>query len=152
MALSVFFLKPFKKNKHFNLYPVFIFIFILGLIATISESIKAINYFSLKKENNIVEATISSQIYSPSYDQSKFKLLAYYFVNGEKYLYVFNFTEGKLDDYFGQKIELYYDVENPTYSITKDFSVNYFLIIIGIFLSITTFLSLVLPLKNKKAL
>ena len=138
-----------KKYKLPAVFPIFIFLIILGIGFISSQVSQAIDYFSLKDKNNVTVATIYSDIYIKGSTSHSYKAVAYYFVEGNKYLYVNNYFEkGTLNDKLGDTFELYYDEQNPNKSIKKGEPVNVILLVVGIGLVILFSAPVVILLRN----
>ena len=138
-----------KKYKLPAVFPIFIFLIILGIGFISSQVSQAIDYFSLKEKNNVTVATIYSDIYIKGRASNSYKAVSYYFVEGNKYLYVNNYFEkGTLNDKLGDTFELYYDEQNPNKSIKKGEPVNVILLVVGIGLVILFSAPVVILLRN----
>lgn len=109
-----------------------------------------INYYSIKKDNNIVNATIYSDIYETGISNEKYKAVSYYYVDGTKYVYVDEtYKNGNINDVLGTTQKLYYDSNNPEKVSSKINFVTFIFLIIGIFITIISFLAVFF--KNKMA-
>ena len=141
-----------REHKVSSLTPIFIFLIIVGFGFIGSQVDDAINYFSLKGKNNVAVATIYSEIYSKGGTSDNYKLVAYYYVDGNKYIYINNeYEEGVLADHLGDTFELYYDEQNPSKSVKKDNPINILVLVVGSGLVILFSSPFVTLRRNKKS-
>lgn len=139
-----------KEHKVQALFPIFIFLIILGIGFISSQVYNAINYSSLKGKNNVTVATIYSEIYSIGNTSDNYKLVAYYFVDGNKYIYVNNeYEKGTLAEQLGNTFELYYDEQDPSKAVRKDNPINILVLVVGIGLVILFSAPFVALIRNK---
>lgn len=140
-----------KEHKSKALFPIFIFLIILGIGFISSQVYNVINYSSLKEKNNVTVATIYSEIYSIGKTSDNYKLLAYYFVDGNKYIYVNNeYEEGTLAEQLGNTFELYYDEQDPSKAVREDNPINILILVVGIGLVILFSAPFVTLMGDKK--
>ncbi len=149
LAFSSFILINRKKNltnndSKISANNVFVFaIVICGLgFWGLGLQIKNVIFYYKLKGDNIVYATIDSEIYNKTNKSKKemYKPVSHYYVDGKKYIYVNDTYEyGTLNDNYGKKIELYYDDNNPSIAIKKNNPINIPILIMSIFLLIFTF-------------
>ncbi len=144
--------KEAKEGKR-TFRPVFFIylaLFISGVVLVGMQINKGVNYLKLKNQNNITTATINSEMYVSSNDDL-YKPVAYYFVNGQKYIYVSDYFEnGTLDKNFNKTFDLYYDSNNPNVVSRLKDPINIELLIIGmIFLVINGFLLIKINFKEE---
>lgn len=134
-----------------SLTPIFVFLIILGFGFIDSQVDDAFNYFSLKEKNNVAVATIYSGIYRWGGSSANYKSVAYYYVDGNKYIYVNNeYEKGELSSHLGDTFELYYDEQNPNKAVKKDNPINIFILVIGIGLVVLFSAPFVTLIRNKK--
>ena len=89
-----------------RIYFCYVFFFALGLGFSIWQSSNLINYLDLKNNNNIVEATIYSEIYTIIPDNDVYKPVSYYYVDNQKYLYADDsYISGSLEENLGKTFE-----------------------------------------------
>ena len=140
-----------KEHKVPSLTPIFVFLIILGFGFIGSQVDDAFNYFSLKEKNNVAVATINSGIYRWGGSSVNYKSVAYYYVDGNKYIYVNNeYEKGELSSHLGDTFELYYDEQNPNKAVKKDNPINIFILVIGICLVVLFSAPFVTLIRNKK--
>lgn len=148
-----------KEHKVQSMFPVFIFLIILGIGLVSSQVYNAINYSSLKGKNNVTVATIYSEMYNKGQPSNKYKFggydsykpVAYYFVDGNKYIYVNNdYEKGILSDNLGNTFELYYDEQNPNEAVKKENPINILVLVVGIGLIVLFSAPFVTLMRNKK--
>ena len=138
VVMGAFFIltnKEAKENKYTlrPLYLFYVFLLIVGIGEIAFESNNIINHISIEKQNNTATATIYSEIYNNGKANNMYKPVAYYYVDGEKYIYVSDIYEkGTLDDKIGDTFELYYEKSNPNKVVKKENYVNIPILIIGI--------------------
>lgn len=132
LSMSSFVLIGYRRNisdkqqnrKKISFNNVFLFAVLLFSIACyilIVQISNVISYIKLKNDNNITYATVYSEIYTNN--SNNYKAVSYYHVNNKKYIYVDDhFEKGSLN--IGKKIELYYDMDNPTNAVKKGSPVN----------------------------
>lgn len=121
-----------KEHKVTAVVPVFIFLIIVGIGLISTQVYNPIKSFKLKGET---VATIYSEMYNKGGTSNLYKPVAYYFVDGKKYVYVNNFYEnGILSDNLGSTFEIYYDEQNPSNAIKKDNSIDILVLVVGIVL------------------
>ena len=115
--LAVAFFILFSKNKENpikNFYIFYVLIFVIGIILSAYEISNVISYFSIKNNDNIVNATIYSDIYETGITGERYKAVSYYYVNDNKYVYVDEaYKNGNINDVLGTTKRLYYDINNP---------------------------------------
>lgn len=130
-----------RGHKIPSLIPIFMFLMILGFGFILSQVGNAINYISLKGKNNVTVATIYSEMYNKGQASNKYefggyesyKPVAYYYVDGNKYIYVNNdYEKGTLETNLGNTFEVYYDEQNPSKAVKKDNPINILVLVIGI--------------------
>lgn len=123
-----------RKNKA-TIKPLFficLIAFLVGSAIIVKQVYNTINYFNLKSQHNIVTATIYSQIYSGR-EEDTYKFVAYYYVDGKKYIYVNDYyEEGNFDDKLGNTFELYYDKSNPNKVVKMGNPIDVLILILGI--------------------
>ncbi len=123
-----------------SIYLFYVFLFAMGIGFLGWQLYNAINYFSLKNNNNITTATIYSEIYNLGADNDKYKPVSYYYVDNQKYVYVSDqYEDGNLNDNLGNTFDLYYNKNNPNKVSKKDKPLNFILLIIGICFTAFTF-------------
>lgn len=122
----------------------------LGMSLVLSQIKNSYNYFTFEK-NNIVEATIYSEIYMNSENQTKYKPVAYYYVNNIKYVYVSDkFENGSLEENLNKKIKLYYDDNDPSQAIKTKSSFEFKILFVGVVMLIVGFQFLLFKEKSEK--
>lgn len=145
IAMGLYFVltsKEAKQNKYTTnpLFLFFVFLFLLGSGLIAFQIYDAVNYFNLKSQNNIATATIYSQIYNKGTGENTYKSVAYYYVDGEKYIYVSDiYEEGTLADKLGDTFELYYEKSNPNKVSKKENPIDIQILMIGIGLALFSF-------------
>ena len=88
----------------------------------------------------MVYATIYSDIYETGISSEKYKAAYRYYVDNNKYTYVDEtYKDGNISDVLGTIQELYYSSDNPAKAVSKISPLNFFLLIIGIFITVGTF-------------
>lgn len=147
-----------RKHKIPSLIPIFIFLIILGVGFIGSQVDDSITYFDLKGKNNVTIATIYSEMYNSGQASNKYefggyesyKPVAYYYVDGNKYIYVNNdYEKGTLEDNLGNTFEVYYDEQNPSKAVKKENPTNILVLIVGIGL-VVLFSAPIVALMRKK--
>lgn len=109
-----------------------------------------INYCKIKDDDNMVNATIYSEIYEMGSSREKYKPVSYYYVDNYKYIYVSEiFKDGNIDEHLGTTEKLYYNPDNPTQVSTEIEPSNIILLMVGIFITALTFP--IVFLKHKMA-
>lgn len=99
-----------------------------------------INYYSIKNDNNIVNATIYSDIYETGISNEKYKAVSYYYVDDTKYVYVDEtYKDGNINDVLGTTQKLYYNSNNPENVSSKITFTTFLFMIIGIFITVISF-------------
>ncbi len=151
LAVAFFILsKKNKENLIYRYYLLYIFSLFIGIVMIVYSVTNIINYYSIKKDNNIVNATIYSDIYETGISNEKYKAVSYYYVDGTKYVYVDEtYKNGNINDVLGTTQKLYYDSNNPEKVSSKINFVTFIFLIIGIFITIISFLAVFF--KNKMA-
>ena len=144
LAFTLLYKKIFNKSEEektiYQYYLFYLFIFLLGIYLFGTEINKELKYKKVKKENNLIMATIDSELYNPHQEENLYKPIAYYYVDDKKYIFVNDFyINGTLEKDMGQKIELYYNKENPNEVYRSDRNTNYLLSIAGLVLIILGF-------------
>lgn len=141
--LAVAFFILFSKNKENpikNFYIFYVLIFVIGIILSAYEICNVISYFSIKNNDNIVNATIYSDIYETGITGERYKAVSYYYVNDNKYVYVDEaYKNGNINDVLGTTKRLYYDINNPENVSEKINIWKIFFLIIGILITIISF-------------
>lgn len=146
IGFGVFFIMFFRPNVTTSVKSLVLVAtaaFLMGTMIFGSEVTSIIKYIDLKSKDNIIEATIYSEIYNgnenPNSENNKYKPVAHYYVDGEKYIYVDKYyINGTLDENLYSTIEMYYDDENPENALKVDNSINILMLIIGMFFMIFT--------------
>ena len=130
---------------------VYFAFFICGVVLIGMQINKGFNYLKLKNQNNITTATINSEMYVYTSNDDLYKPVAYYFVNGQKYIYVSDYFEkGTLDKNLNKTFNLYYDSNNPNVVSKLKNPINIKMLIIGIvFLVINGFLLVKINFKEE---
>lgn len=141
LAVAFFILsKKNKENPIYNYYLFYVFIFLIGMIMSVYQIGNIINYYSIKNDNNIVNATIYSDIYETGISNEKYKAVSYYYVDDTKYVYVDEiYKSGNINDVLGTTQKLYYDSNSPEKASSKISFVTPLFLIIGIFIIIISF-------------
>ena len=148
-----------RKHKISSLIPIFIFLIILGVGFIGSQVDDSITYFNLKGKNNVTIATIYSEMYNNGQASNKYefggyesyKPVAYYYVDGNKYIYVNNdYEKGTLEDNLGNTFEVYYDEQNPSKAVKKENPTNILVLIVGIGLVVLFSAPIVALMRKKK--
>lgn len=148
-----------RKHKIPSLIPIFIFLIILGVGFIGSQVDDSITYFNLKGKNNVTIATIYSEMYNNGQASNKYefggyesyKPVAYYYVDGNKYIYVNNdYEKGTLEDNLGNTFEVYYDEQNPSKAVKKENPTNILVLIVGIGLVVLFSAPIVALMRKKK--
>lgn len=140
LSVGLMFILMHKENKKniCTLKPAFLFalsLFILGMVPIIVQVNNVLDYFNLKKQDNTTNATVHSEIYREHTERESHKAVAYYYIDGEKYIYEEEgYQKGKIDDKIGNTFELYYDEQNPSKTIKKENPINIIILILGILL------------------
>lgn len=147
-----------REHKVPSVVPMFIFLVILGFGFIGSQVNNAINYLSLKGKNNVTVATIYSEMYnkgqvSNEYEfggYESYKPVAYYYVDGNKYIYVNNdYEKGTLEANLGNTFEVYYDEQNPSKAVKKDNPINILVLVVGMGLVIFFSAPLIVLMRKK---
>lgn len=147
-----------REHKVPSVVPMFIFLVILGFGSIGSQVNNAINYLSLKGKNNVTVATIYSEMYnkgqvSNEYEfggYESYKPVAYYYVDGNKYIYVNNdYEKGTLESNLGNTFEVYYDEQNPSKAVKKDNPINILVLVVGMGLVIFFSAPLIVLMRKK---
>lgn len=147
-----------REHKVPSVVPMFIFLVILGFGFIGSQVNNAINYLSLKGKNNVTVATIYSEMYnkgqvSNEYEfggYESYKPVAYYYVDGNKYIYVNNdYEKGTLESNLGNTFEVYYDEQNPSKAVKKDNPINILVLVVGMGLVIFFSAPLIVLMRKK---
>ena len=116
-----------------SVYVLYIILFVLGIGLVGWQIFNAARYYNLKNENNFTKATIYSEIYNRGKTKNRYKSVSYYFVGGQKYIYVNDsYEEGTLSENLGKTFELYYNQNNPEEVSRKENPVNILPLMIGI--------------------
>lgn len=118
VAVGLYFIITSKEAKEDKattkpVFWIYIFLFTVGAMLIIVQVYSITNYLRLEKQNNITIATICSEIYSSKERENRYRPVAEYYVNGNKYLYIDNYKDGTLEAELGNTIELYYDEQEP---------------------------------------
>lgn len=122
-----------------SIYPFFVFILLVGISIILWQSVIAVKYFEIKKGNNIAKATIYSEIYNVGGNAERYKPVAYYYIDNQKYTYISDlYIEGTLEDNIGKEFDIYYDINNPEITIEKESPINILFIIFGIMFTVFT--------------
>lgn len=141
LVVGIFILsKKNTSNPIKNFYLFYVLLFLIGIGMLCYQIYNIINYCSIKDDNNMVNATIYSDLYDTGVSNDKYKTVSYYYVNNEKYIYVNDVNKnGNINDVIGTTQELYYNPDNPNQVCSKITFFNIFLLIIGIFITAITF-------------
>lgn len=143
-----------EGNEKSSLSPIYmfcIFFFVLGLWTLYNQGTNIYKYLTLKNENNIATATIYSEIYRSNSSSEKYKPIAYYYVDGKRYLFINDgYIDGNLEDNIDKTFDLYFDSKNPSKSVKKDDFIDVFLLFFGILLVAFTFPFIFLKSKMEK--
>lgn len=148
-----------REHKIPSLIPIFMFLMLLGFGFIVSQVGNAINYISLKGKNNVTVATIYSEMYNKGQASNEYqfggyesyKPVAYYYVNGNKYIYVNNdYEKGTLEDNLGNTFEVYYDEQNPSKAVKKENPINILVLVVGIGLVVLFSTPFVKLMRNRK--
>ncbi len=132
--------KKNKENPIYNYYLFYVFIFLIGIIMSVYQIVNIINYYSIKNDNNIVNATIYSDIYETGISGEKYKSVSSYYVDNKKYVYVDEtYKNGNINDILGTTQKLYYNPNSPEKVSSKINFVTFLFLIIGIFITIISF-------------
>ena len=127
-------LKDMKKDiiTRKGVYLFFSFFIFTILALSYMQINKILTYRELKEQGNIVTATIYSELFTgDKSNKTRHTISAYYYVDGNKYIYVRDFSEEiDLNKEIGKTIELYYDEADPSRVIEKDKVINQELIIL----------------------
>ena len=103
----------------------------------------------MANDEYVTNATIYSEIYNPGGDPSSYRPVAYYYVDGRKYVFVEDrYIEGNLEDSYGNNVELYYDPADPSRVAKVNGAVSLPLIIIGVFLTLVSLPTIVLGIGS----
>lgn len=141
LVVALFILSK-KNNKNLiqQLYLFFVFFFIVGLGWSIYEIYTITNYYVIRNDNNMVNATIYSDIYETGISSEQYKAVYHYYVDNNKYTYVDEtYKYGNISDVLNTTQELYYNVDNPAKVVSRISPLNFFLLIIGVFITVGTF-------------
>jgi hypothetical protein len=115
------------------LIALFLSLFLLGVSALTYQAYLAVNYLSLKSQNNVTTATIYSEIFKYSGTNRTYKPVASYYIDGEKYIYVKDFyIKGSLEENESKTFELYYDSNDFNKVSEKKNPINITLLLVGI--------------------
>ena len=141
LAVAIFILcSKNEDNAIKNFYIFYVLIFTIGIILSAYEISNVISYFSIKNNDNIVNATIYSDIYETGNNSERYKAVSYYYVNGNKYVFVDEaFKYGNIDDVLGTTKRLYYNTNKPEKSLEKISIWKIISLIIGILITIISF-------------
>ena len=154
MSIAMFLIPKKRFNKEINadgeiisegssissIYLFYIFLFAVGIGCVVWQLYNAVNYYNLKKGNNIAIATIYSEMYNVGKSNNMYKPVAYYYVDNQKYIFVNDeYEKGNLEENLGRTFELYYNQNNPNEVSKKKNPVNLLLLLIGICFSVFTF-------------
>ncbi len=125
------------KTSFTRMTLVSIFLIMIGVIVVFGQSKNLLDYTRIKRQKNVVEGTIYSEIYNSGKNSDRYKAVANYYVDGKKYIYVSNiYYQGYLEEDKGKKIELYYDDDNPEIVVSSDNFMMIFILVFGIILII----------------
>lgn len=141
LVVGIFILsKKNEANPIKRFYWFYVFFFTVGIGLSIYQMYNIINYCMVKDDNNMVNATIYSDIYDTGVSQEQYKAVSYYYVDNDKYIYVNEvYKNGDINDALGTTQKLYYDPDNPN-KVSSGISIlNVFWLIIGIFVTAITF-------------
>lgn len=132
--------KKRNENPIIRFYPIYVFILFVGIGISCLQIHNIINYCILKDNNNIVNATIYSDIYEIGISSDKYKSVSSYYIDNNKYVYVDEtYKNGNINDALGTTQKLYYNPDNPV-KVAKEIKLsNFFLLIIGIIIIAFTF-------------
>ncbi len=143
-----------KKGKY-TTKPGFLlslFFFVGGIAIIVFQIHNMITYSNLKSQNNTATATIYSQIFNKEATDT-YKPVAYYYVDGEKYIYVNKYYEkGTLNNVLGDTFEVYYDKSDPNKAIKNGDKFNHLALILGIVSTLLSFPFIFLRHKMDKRL
>jgi len=129
-----------KENPIHNFYVFYVFMLLLGIIISVYQICNMVNYYSIKNDNNIVNATIYSDIYETGISGERYKAVSYYYVDGNKYIYADEtYKNGNVNEVLGETQKLYYNPNSPEKALSKMKPLHFFLLIIGIFITIISF-------------
>lgn len=79
-----------------------------------------------------------------------YKPVAYYYVDGNKYIYVNNdYEKGTLEANLGNTFEVYYDEQNPSKAVKKDNPINILVLVVGMGLVIFFSAPLIVLMRKK---
>lgn len=139
IALVILFKKR-NENPIIRFYPIYVFILFVGVGISCLQMHNIINYCTVKDDNNIVNATIYSDIYEIGISSDKYKSVSSYYIDNNKYVYVDEtYKNGNINDVLGTTQKLYYNPDNPV-RVAKEIKLsNFFLLIIGIIIIAFTF-------------
>lgn len=139
IALVILFKKR-NENPIIRFYPIYVFILFVGIGISCLQMHNIINYCTVKDDNNIVNATIYSDIYEIGISSDKYKSVSSYYIDNNKYVYVDEtYKNGNINDVLGTTQKLYYNPDNPV-RVAKEIKLsNFFLLIIGIIIIAFTF-------------
>lgn len=139
IALVILFKKR-NENPIIRFYPIYVFILFVGIGISCLQIHNIINYCTVKDDNNIVNATIYSDIYEIGISSDKYKSVSSYYIDNNKYVYVDEtYKNGNINDVLGTTQKLYYNPDNPV-RVAKEIKLsNFFLLIIGIIIIAFTF-------------
>lgn len=145
ISVGSYFVLTAKEVKENNittkpLFLIYILLFFVGVGLIGFQVYNAINYFNLKSQNNVTTATIYTEIYSKGTTKDMYKPVAYYYIDGQKYIYVNSIYEkGKIDDKIGDTFKVYYEKNNPNKVINAEKPINIQMLIIGIAFTVFAF-------------
>ncbi len=142
LTLALYILsKKNKENPIYRYYLFYIFGLFIGIVMIFYSVTNIINYYSIKNDNNIVNATIYSDIYETGISTEQYKAVSYYYVNDVKYVYVDEiYKNGDINNVLGTTQKLYYNPNNPEKSYSKINFVTFLFLIIGTPITIISFL------------
>lgn len=128
------------KDPIRDLYLIYVLLFLIGIGMSCWQINNIIDYCILKDDDNIVNATIYSEIYEMGTSTEKCKSVSYYYVDNNKYTHVSEiYKDGNIDELLGTTEKLYYNPDNPTQVSSEIEPLNFFLLIVGIFITALTF-------------
>ena len=136
LTLALYILsKKNKKNPIYKYYLFYVFGLFIGIVMIVYSITNIINYYSIKNDNNIVNATIYSDIYETGISTKQYKAVSYYYVNNTKYVYADEiYKSGDINNVLGTTQKLYYNPNNPEKSYSKINFVIFLFLIIGTFI------------------
>lgn len=132
--------KKQTKNPIIRFYPIYVFILLVGIGMSCWQIHNIINYCTVKDDNNIVNATIYSDIYVLGNTSGRYQSVSSYYINDNKYVYVDDIHKyGNINDVLGTTQKLYYNLDNPAKVVKELKLTNFLYLIIGIFITAFTF-------------